>query len=83
MVDLMVIEDYLEECRIQDIEVAFITVDDVSGIITRLRQAEKDAARYRWLRDDADEFDINDFFMCSQLKEKRDAFADEAMQCNK
>lgn len=50
-------------------------------LVTRLRQAEKDAERYRWLRDVADDFEINDFFMCSELKEKRDEFADEAMKC--
>lgn len=29
------------------------TIGDVHEIITRLRQAEKDAARYRWLRDES------------------------------
>lgn len=30
-----------------------LSVDDTHELIIRLRQAEKDAARYRWLRDDA------------------------------
>lgn len=29
------------------------TIGDVHELITRLRQAEKDAARYRWLRDES------------------------------
>lgn len=28
----------------------YIGVDDMSELITRLRQAEKDAARYRWIK---------------------------------
>ena len=31
----------------------YIGVDDIPELITRLRQAEKDAARYRWLRDES------------------------------
>lgn len=60
-------------------EALMFTRGEMLELITRLRQSENDAARYRWLRDVADDFDINDFFMCSQVGEKRDAFADEAM----
>lgn len=28
-------------------------------LLTRLREAEKDAARYRWLRDEADGFQVS------------------------
>ena len=31
--------------------------DDMLDIITRLRQSEKDAARYRWLRDNSVDLD--------------------------
>ncbi len=34
------------------------TASDMIELITRLRQAEKDAARYRWLRDVAPEVDF-------------------------
>lgn len=30
-----------------------ITTDEVLALITRLREAEKDAARYRWIADNA------------------------------
>jgi len=37
--------------------------EDMHKEITRLREAEKDAARYRWLRDIArHEYDVDDFF---------------------
>ena len=49
-------------------------------LITRLRQAEKDAARYRWLRDDyRHEYCVDDLFDgSSNSVDKR---IDEAMQC--
>ena len=37
--------------------------EDMHKEITRLREAERDAARYRWLRDIArHEYDVDDFF---------------------
>lgn len=48
-------------------------------LITRLRQAEKDAARYRWLRDSG-----SDYSVCSVLSKQEsecDSAIDEAMQC--
>ena len=48
-------------------------------IITRLRQAEKDAARYRFMRDMSDEVDVSRFFHIEVSE--RDAEIDEAMQC--
>lgn len=48
-------------------------------LISRLRQAEKDAARYRWLRNEASMADMQDFSF--SLTSERDAFIDEAMQC--
>lgn len=51
-------------------------------LITRLRQAEKDAARYRWLRDcGCFEGNANDFFYMDPRD--TDSAIDEAMQCNK
>lgn len=57
---------------------------DAVELITRLRQAEKDAERYRWLRDELEQshggialFD-GDCHVCDI-----DLFIDEAMQCNK
>lgn len=66
-------------------------------LITRLRQAEKDAARYRWLRGSASTEDHGGFAYSFRLVDAIrympgaapnetmdiDAAIDEAMQCNK
>lgn len=49
-------------------------------IITRLRQAEKDAARYRWLRDLTDGSAHEE--IGNYPGDMWDAAIDEAMQCN-
>lgn len=61
----------------------YINVDDMDEIITRLRQAEKDAARYRWLRCELEQsqgsialFD-GECHVCDI-----DLFIDEPMQCD-
>lgn len=88
MIDLDLLESAIKKVwftRTPEEDGAINRVNDTVGLIeliTRLRQAEKDAARYRWLRDEAYAFDISDFFMCSQVGEKRDAFADEAMNAS-
>lgn len=68
-----------------------VTYDEVRQMITRLRQAEKDAARYRWLRDESwgcDKAQPLPKVMSGRryqeivLAEKAmDAAIDEAMQC--
>lgn len=58
------------------------TSDDVLEIITRLRQAEKDAARYRWLRDTADVAGTTDLMISIIISDDWDLLIDEAMQCN-
>lgn len=60
-------------------------------LITRLRQAEKDAARYRWLRDDASGlemraplvFNADEYGTSSTVidGEHLDVAIDEAMKC--
>ena len=68
-------------------------------LITRLRQAEKDAARYRWLRDESSNSERTSplVFMADECAdivtegwyqgimfgEFLDCAMDEAMQCNK
>ncbi len=75
------------------------TAAHVKEIITRLRQAEKDAARYRWLRDEAADADQTSplVFMADECADivtdgdyqgimfgkLLDAAIDEAMRCNK
>lgn len=57
----------------------------VMELITRIRKAEKDAARYRWVRS-ASIAELNEF--CNMIRPHRDGFVDDAiiedgMQCNK
>lgn len=56
-----------------------VKTDDMIELVTRLRQAEKDAARYRWLRDtsSASDFDVMTVLESSEW----DKAIDEAMQC--
>ena len=53
--------------------------DVLIELITRLRETEKDAARYRWLRDIArHEYDVDDFFDGSS--DSVDGKIDQAMK---
>ena len=53
--------------------------DVLIELITHLREAEKDAARYRWLRDIArHEYDVDDFFGGSS--DSVDGMIDKAMK---
>ena len=53
--------------------------EDMHKEITRLRETEKDAARYRWLRDTArHEYDVDDFFGGSS--DSVDGMIDKAMK---
>lgn len=53
----------------------------IKELITRLRQAEKDAARYRWLRDTADVDGAADLMISIIISDEWDSLIDEAMQC--
>ena len=65
---------------VPDNECALFTKDEAFELIIRLRQAERDAARYRWLRNEASMTDMQDFSF--SLTSERDAFMDDAMQCS-
>lgn len=53
--------------------------EDMHKEITRLREAEKDAERYQWLRDIArHEYDVDDFFGGSS--DSVDGMIDKAMK---
>lgn len=59
------------------------SAESIMELITRLRQAEKDAARYRWLKEVArHDYDIDDFFdgSCDRIDAKVDECI-EVMQC--
>ena len=56
--------------------------DCITHVMEKLRQAEKDAARYRWLRDYyRHEYCVDDLF--DGGSSSVDNRIDEAMQCNK
>lgn len=56
-----------------------VTCTEMIELITRLREAEKDAARYRWLRDvGRHEYDVDDFFDGSS--DSVDGKIDQAMK---
>ena len=55
--------------------------DDMLDIITRLRQSEKDAARYRWLRESTHFDSMQHKLYCLHYGERLDIAIDEAMQC--
>ena len=81
MIDLDRIEEWNEnDLGEESYEVqAIVSKGDLLDFITRLRQAEKDAARYRFMRDMSDEVDVSRFFHIEVSE--RDAEIDEAMQC--
>lgn len=55
------------------------SLGEVFELITRLREAEKDAERYQWLRDIAShEYDVDDFFGGSS--DSVDGMIDKAMK---
>lgn len=64
-----------------DCELVEITRGESLALITRLREAEKDAERYQWLRDIArHEYDVDDFFGGSS--DSVDGMIDKAMKEN-
>lgn len=83
MIDLDDMESLLQHCKELDEAGGLanrVTPSVVIELITRLRQAEKDAARYRWLRDTGCfEGSNDDFFHATPAQ--TDAAIDEAMQC--
>ena len=76
-----------------------VTCTEMIELIARLRQAEKDAARYRWLRDESSDSERTSplVFMADECAdivtegwyqgimfgESLDCAMDEAMQCSK
>ena len=101
MIDLDEIESAARKpwyCR-SKLEDNLLSPEVLVELITRLRQAEKDAARYRWLRDESSDSERTSplVFMADECAdivtegwyqgimfgEFLDCAMDEAMQCNK
>ena len=83
MIDLDVIESAARKpwyCR-SKLEDNLLSPEVLVELITRLRQAEKDAERYRWLRDLPDGSAHEE--MGNYPGDMWDESIDEAMQCNK
>ncbi|MGL4756867.1 MAG: hypothetical protein ACRCXB_31350 [Aeromonadaceae bacterium] len=65
--DKLYVDDYF--CR-----------SDLNKLVERLRQAEKDAARHRWLKEHGrHDYDVDDFF--GGGRDRIDEKVDKAMQC--
>ena len=58
-----------------------VSYGELKLLVDRLISAEKDAARYRFMRDMSDDVDVSRFFHV-EISE-RDAAIDEAMRCSK
>lgn len=84
MIDLDKIESAARKpwyCRSKQ-EDNLLSPEVLVDLITSLRKAEKDAARYRWLKEQGrHDYDVDDFFDGSL--DRVDAKVDEAMQCSK
>jgi len=81
MIDLDELHDKMVSYRLVGFTKSDIGTIDALELLGRLGQAEKDAARYRFMRDMSDEVDVSRFFHV-EINE-RDAEIDEAMQCSK
>lgn len=75
---------------VPDNECALFTKDEAFELITRLRQAEKDAARYRWIKDNGQlgvgrcgvDWELYFEGPAPDNSAMIDLHIDEAMQCN-
>lgn len=62
MIDLNELESAINRCAF-DGDVLGLSKAECRDLLTRLRQAEKDAARYRWLMDECrHEYGVDDLF---------------------
>lgn len=81
MIDLYFAEFHIELIEAEGGKLVTVDCAMMREPITRLRQAEKDAARYRWLRDlpgDSAHEEIGNY-----PGDMWDDAIDEAMQCSK
>ena len=85
MIDLDEIESAARKpwyCR-SKLEDNLLSPEVLVELITRLRQAEIDAARYRWLRDTADVDGAADLMISIIVSDEWDSLIDEEIQCSK
>ena len=78
MIDLDELQAAINRCEF-DGDVLGLSKAECSDLLGRLLKAEKDAERYRFMRDMSDNIDVSGFFWIDVSE--RDAFVDEAMQC--
>jgi len=80
MIDLDELERRAMACADSTTKICVVSSVSIVELITRLRQAEKDASRYLWLRDiGRHECGTYDFF--DGASRDVDSYIDEAMQC--
>lgn len=80
MIDLDELGEAMNELADIGDKESHLALDEVVELINRLRRAEKDATRYRWLRDTGCfEGNNDDFFHATPAQ--TDSAIDEAMQC--
>lgn len=77
MIDLNKLSVYAKECRDEECDCANLYVHDLEELITRLRESEADAKRYRFMRDMSDKIDVSRFFHIDVSE--RDAEIDDTM----
>lgn len=77
MIDLDEIEARASNANLK--ECKYLSTYELKEILSKLRQAEKDAKRYRWLRDCALRNHIHSLIMVHP--DEWDLFNDEEMKC--
>lgn len=61
---------------------AYFTIDEIKDLSKLLRQAEKDAARYRWLRHMAEVDGATEMMLAILISDDWDSAIDEAMNAS-
>ena len=84
MIDLLGMEEKVKKVVSMGCGSSYVaTALDVIELINRLRQAEKDSARYRWLRDTAGVDGTADLMISIIASDEWDSLIDEEIQCSK
>ena len=79
MIDLNELQAAIDRCAF-DGDVIGLSKADCVSVLSVLREAEKDAARYRWLKCKSSDDDM-DVILYSLESREWDGFIDEAMKC--
>jgi len=61
MIDLKELQAAMDRCAF-DSDVLGLSKSECASLLSMLREAEKDAARYRFIRDESTDYHIGEFF---------------------